>query len=340
MKSLVKFINENIITESFKSDWLREIDARFKELFASYNKALDECDADNWWRRPTRYGVTSIKELLNRNDFFQWEWNTKKGRIVGIRWDKVTDDYAKEVGPDEAKRFIARTYRGKEVHLIIGLNTEGQIQSITTLNNVYVFNDEDYGLKNQGGRGPQYEKIDKGLYGRGYQPLAKFIVFTFDPTNDPEKVCIAETDADFTRNRKQNQQGIVRNDEAYYQELANANRERWQKTIAKKHAELDDDSDILEKITDIMDRIAEVDLAAVFSDYSRASRYQATLNMINSGTGLYSGRTLICMFYAYRSAKKDSIKGSGYTKTAKELDQMRDNLMQLIDQINKRIDAI
>ena len=341
MKTILEYqkeywFNNSMITESFKSKILQEIS---DQLNNRIKKQKEEAEKDDGRYHRSPDISATFKKLFT-------------GKWIGISWSEVSDDIFKEYSKDDTEgiklvKRITSSRSNSFPGLVILLNTT----------------DPD---------SPKYRGIliggGNGQSGNDYYSFTNNWSFhreTFRPSDAEafltEKFLFADlTDvkksySDKTRERYNNISGALNplNDadvrEFEYKQIAERNRDRYKKYLAKIKADKEANDDYVKKVTEYSQKIFHVaeELSKNPIKYAKYEYEVSTLLSYLSGKktwvpshgrhqGYYSGKNgLFTILETYLKAKLSMAKGTSYDSEKTAYDAAK----KALDDTFKKIDA-
>lgn len=326
MKSIISYINENQqIVEAFECDILKRADESIKNLIKIRKDYYLTTEKD------LRYfgKLPSMKDLLRYS--------------VNAQYDKITNDMVQSYkgGDANAIKQIRKIFKEDSPENVIAIGfLNGNIYCFANaLGTVYVYpanitTSRTYTLNYND---KQYQKLEP------FKQADELYIITIDSA--------LRQDANNIRNKRfLDKQGMIfQGDAHFYNELAKANRERYKKIIAQNKALFTDDSDLLEKYENVMQRVVRLSTTiAAQPDKITNSFYSYTTLMHQvyetrhyDRNGKHTGTDgLLTTFLSYTDTKRDVLKDGGYEFQQRELVMYRNNLKKILDDVEKRIDAL
>lgn len=318
MKSVIEYITESIqINEAFECDVLTRASKSIKEL----SKIQKEKYPDSSF---------STYKLMKLKDFLRYSY---------VPASKLTNDMVEKIESKDIKKEIRTIIKGSAGYdIAIGfMNGLLHAAAASALTSVYVWPAENSHIAS---------RLDKVLRSdeKQYMKIAPFgecdEVYIIRVPKD-----IINANAQQKRERMDSQRGIIYQGDAYfYSELARENRERYNKIIAKRKAELQDDTELIANYKELMKNVVKIssDVASNIDKYAdKFITYQYLMSYINS-TQWYDTRDrktrsfngVLSLLQKYLDTKK-AVKGDGgYSHQRKEVVEYRKQLEEAITKAN------
>lgn len=273
-------------------------------------------------------------------------------------WDKITEsDWVSlegDKGIDQAKKELRKMIQYKTDGLMIIYDKDDNIKYIIDPNSdiidpskkTYIYMSEDREKSGVDYR-PEPTTIVNGHKERQYTVLNYL-----DEASKIDYLNLNKFKTYKLRvDRREDKEGIVYNTPEYYETLAKQNMERYKKIIAqnkaKKAAKEDTISqDVYETIANVMDLTTKLAAEPIkYADQQFNIKLVVEMCYNRRTWDNRSGRSngfdgLLPMFNSYLSNHVELSKSGGYEFQRKEYDTIKNNIKNMIDKINKKIDEI
>ncbi len=319
MKGVLEYINESIqINESFECDILTRASKSIKEL----SKIQKEKYPDS---SPSTFKFLTLKQFL------QYSY---------VPASKLTNDMVEKIESDkDIKKEIRAIIKGTAGYdIAIGFKNDLlHAAAASALTTVYVWPAEGSYITN---------RLDKVLHADAKQYMK---IAPFEECDEvyiirvPQEIVIAK--AKQKRERVESQRGIIYQGDAYfYSQLARENRERYNKIIAKRKAELQDDTELIANYKELMNNVVKIssDVASNIDKYAdKFITYQYLMAYINN-TQWYDTRDrksrsfngVLSLLQKYLDTKKSVKADGGYGFQQQEIVEYRKQLEEAIKKAN------
>jgi len=323
MKSVLEYITESIqINEAFECDVLTRASKSIKELSKIQKEKYPNSS-------PSTFKMFTLKDFL---------------RYSYVPASKLTNDMVEKIeSAKDIKKEIRTIIKGNGgCDIAIGFKN-GLLHAAASgdLTSVYVWPAEGSYITS---------RLDKVLRSdeKQYMKIAPFEecdeVYIIRVPQD-----IINAKAKQKQERINSQRGIIYQGDAYfYSELARENRERYSKIIAKRKAELQDDTELIANYKELMKNVVKIssDVASNIDKYAdKFITYQYLMAYINS-TQWYDTRDrksrsfngVLALLQKYLDTKKDVKADGGYSHQRKEVVEYRKQLEEAITKANYYVD--
>lgn len=322
MKSVLEYITESIqINEAFECDILTRASKSIKELSKIQKEKYPNSS-------PSTFKLFTLKQFL------QYSY---------VPASKLTNDMVEKIeSAKDIKKEIRAVIKGSAGYdIAIGFkNGLLHAAAASVLTSVYVWPAEGSYIAN---------RLDKLLHGDEKQYMK---IAPFEECDEvyiirvPQEIVNAK--AQQKRERIESQRGIIYQGDAYfYSELARENRERYNKIIAKRKAELQDDTELIANYKELMKKVVKIssDVASNIDKYAdKFITYQYLMSYINS-TQWYDTRDrkmrsfngVLSLLQKYLDTKKDVKADGGYSHQRKDVIEYRKQLEAAINKANEYV---
>lgn len=323
MKSVLEYITESIqINEAFECDILTRASKSIKELSKIQKEKYPNSSP-------------SIFKLFTLKDFLRYSY---------VPASKLTNDMVEKIeSAKDIKKEIRAIIKGSAGYdLAIGFkNNLLHAAAASVLTSVYVWPAEGSYIAN---------RMDKLLHGDEKQYIK------IAPFEECDEVYIIRVPKDIITAKEQqkqkrinSQRGIIYQGDAYfYSALARENRERYNKIIAKRKAELQDDTELIANYKELMKNVVKIssDVASNIDKYAdKFITYQYLMAYINS-TQWYDTRDrksrsfngVLSLLQKYLDVKKDVKADGGFRHQRDEIVEYRKQLEAAIAKANEYVD--
>lgn len=341
MKSLVTFVNENMLNEYFEGINAEIVCEALKDpKLQTLAKQLRDCGSKN----KNGWNNKSFSGIFGR---FNVAWD----EITEADWIEFNCEDAKEAA--NAKRTVRKCITGR-ANTIFGISLvskDGEnIDYLITYNgSVIDFNAKGYAYNYETGKSELKHAPKEEHNLRQYETLSflenakKVWVLDLKALGEKNDNLVQKQ-----RNRRDSQSGMVlQGDEQYYKKVAQDNVERYKKMIAKAKAEKAAKEDTIAKdVQEIVNKVMQlsVDVAANPVKYADVSYRVCSIiesvystKRYDSKHGPSGSNGLLTLFKSYLDNHMDMAKNGGYGFQRDSQAGYKKDIVDKIEQIKKQI---